>query len=418
MSCMPGGPRVSRQLASRACLLAVLLPLPLATVRAQAQSAPTQAELVAYLKDHSTSPEDYVVGKFKDHDLVLLGEMHRVKHDVLLVQSLIPRLYAAGVYTLGMEFANFADQAAIDSLTSWSRYDESVARRIVFDMWSTWGYVEYMDIFRAAWALNRTLPAGARRFRLIGLNYAPNYALLTGPIDQATDEQRRAIFYNGDGDAYMARIVLREIIRKGDKALLYTGIHHAFTHFRQPVYDYQAKRLVRLVDNRMGNYLYHRLGDRTFLIALHSPWPTIADPARYAPPMNDAMDELLSRPHERRGFDVAGSPFGRLTDSVTVYTAGHPGFTLADFCDGYIYQRPFRAYEGVTTDTLFVNADNLAGAVEGILNFESRAHYTSPADFIKVMREDADIPARFTVWGVFNGPHEKSAWGPLVARRF
>jgi hypothetical protein len=51
--------------------------------------------------------------------------MHPVKHDVLLVQFAYPAPKRGGVYTLGMELANFADRAAIDSLTSGGRYDEN-----------------------------------------------------------------------------------------------------------------------------------------------------------------------------------------------------------------------------------------------------------------------------------------------------
>jgi hypothetical protein len=73
---------------------------------------------------------------------------------------------------------------------------------------------------------------------------------------------------------------------------------------------------------------------------------------------------------------------------------------LEDFCDGYIYQKPFKDYEGVTTDPLFITETNLADAVQSIMNFEARDRFRKPEDFIRSMKQDADIPARFRIWGV------------------
>ena len=49
-------------------------------------------ELTDYLVSHFQTPEDYVVSKFKDHDLVFLGETaHGVRQNLLFLQRLIPR---------------------------------------------------------------------------------------------------------------------------------------------------------------------------------------------------------------------------------------------------------------------------------------------------------------------------------------
>jgi len=44
-----------------------------------------------------------------------------IKHDPELVQALVPLLYKAGVYDLGIEFANYSDQALIDKLINAQR---------------------------------------------------------------------------------------------------------------------------------------------------------------------------------------------------------------------------------------------------------------------------------------------------------
>jgi hypothetical protein len=359
--------------------------------------------LSAYLTEDWTTPEDYIVSKFKDHDIVFIGEMHYIKHDPLLIQAVIPKLYQAGIYNLGMEFANFSDQEKIDRLTTGRRYDQDLARQILFDMFTTWGYQEYMDIFRAAWTVNRSLAKGAPRFRVVGLNYSPNYKLLTGPIDQLTAEQRKAVFYMGDDDAVMARVILKEFIDKNQKALIYSGINHALTHYRQPIYNFENKKLIRLNNERMGNYIYRKIGSRAFLIFLHSPWPSrqSQSPVGSVSPGNGKIDSVMAQfPNQRVGFDVAGTPFGQLRDSKAFYGLGHDDFKLEDFCDGYIYQMPFKNYQGVTTDPHFITKNNFAAAVQGILNFEARKNYKKPEDLIRVMRSLADIPGRFKAWGV------------------
>jgi hypothetical protein len=117
-------------------------------------------ELNEYLDTHYMTPEEYVVSKFKDHNIVILGEQHRTRHDPILVQNLIPHLYKAGVYILGNEFARRVDQPLIDSVLNASEYDDRLAQKIAFNQFVHWGYHEYVDIFRAAWKLNAS--AGRR----------------------------------------------------------------------------------------------------------------------------------------------------------------------------------------------------------------------------------------------------------------
>jgi hypothetical protein len=69
-------------------------------------------KLAKYLKSHWKSPENYVISKFADHDIVFIGEYHRIKHDVELIHKLIPRLYKAGIYNLGIEFGCYEHRHA------------------------------------------------------------------------------------------------------------------------------------------------------------------------------------------------------------------------------------------------------------------------------------------------------------------
>ena len=81
-----------------------------------------QSKLAAWLEAEGETPERYVVGLFSDHDVVFLGEQHRVKHDVLFVQSLIEPLYDAGVRVLATEFGRREDQPLTRNWHARSRF--------------------------------------------------------------------------------------------------------------------------------------------------------------------------------------------------------------------------------------------------------------------------------------------------------
>ena len=134
-------------------------------------------QLVAFAESHHQSPADYIIGRFASHDIVFLGEFYKIRQNVQLVSSLIPRLYAAGVRTLGIEYALSDDQKEIDSLVTAPAWDETRARAIVFNWIVTWGFQEYVDIFKAAWQLNHALPRGGAAVSCPGLERAAELAV-------------------------------------------------------------------------------------------------------------------------------------------------------------------------------------------------------------------------------------------------
>ena len=249
----------------RLFLLLLLFVVPLSAQEAKDPipelSEQQKQDLVRYLKDNWKSPEEYVAGKFAEYDLVFIGEYHRIKHDAELIQNLIPWLYKAGVYHIGVEFGCHEYQDQVDSLLVADEYDEDLVRKLVFKWRTDWGYKEYMDIYRKAWELNQTLGRDAPKFRIVHLNYRPNWTLLQ---ENMTDESWKKIWYKGDPDPFMAGIITEEFLNKNVKALIYSGCHHSFTHYYQPVYDFKNKKLYRLNQKRMGNIIYHLKPDKVF----------------------------------------------------------------------------------------------------------------------------------------------------------
>jgi hypothetical protein len=350
-------------------------------------------ELREYIRTHHQKPEEYVVAQFRDRAVVFLGEHHWVRHNVMLVQRLIPLLYQVGVYTLATEFARREDQSDIDTLLSAPAYDEALARSIVLRRSPLWGYQEYVDVFKAAWTHNRSLPAGSPRFRVLGVNNSPDWSFVKEEGDR-DDGSVMTKVWHGKTEKDWADVLLKQVVDRGGKALVHCGAHHSFTKYRQP--KVRNGQFIDFGDVRMGNYVYQAIGQAAFHICLHRPWVSAkgydAAPVFPADGYIDAVMCGLEKSERRVGFDVEGSPFAELPGELSVYKFGYDLFTLGTMCDGYIYDRPFKDFEGVTPIRGFVNESNVAYA--RIQSDELSMRNATPEAFFDAMADTADVRAR------------------------
>jgi len=364
---------------------------------AQGQTATSSSDtgkLVGYVKSHGKTPEDYVISKFSSHDIVFLGEYHRIKHDVELIHKLIPRLYKAHVYNLGIEFGCYEQQDKVDRLITAETYDENLARWLIFNQDASWGYKEYEDIYRAGWTLNRSLPKRARKFRVVNLGYRPNWPARK---EEMTQEDWDKVWWQGDPDVHMANVVITEFVDKEQKALIYSGNHHAFTRYHQPIYHSENKRVLRFNTSRMGNLVYNKIGDRAFNIFLHSPWGSNTNLDVDTRPMHGVIDAVMQKLNNKAvGFDVKGTPFAGIADNQSYYSLGYANFTLYTYCDGYIFQGRLEDSEGVTVDPIFITQANLQEAIAYLPNPSFRKRVRTPEDIIAGMRRSSDMKRRFS----------------------
>jgi len=351
-------------------------------------------ELLGYLKQNYRTPEDYVLSKFKDHQIVFIGELHRVKHNPELIQRLIPRLYQAGIYNLGIEFGTYRDQSKVDKLINAPVYDEQAVRDIMFDWYIPWGFKEYMDIYRAAWEVNHKLPKEAPHFRVVNLNATMDWSFVKTAADRSNPEVMKKVWPEGESDPFMAGVILKEFGDKGQKALIYSGMHHAFTRYKEAIVDHG--KVIGFGEGRMGNLVYKKLGDRVFTICLHYPWPD-SNWQDWVYPADGVIDALLYNEPGLRpvGFDLAGTPFGELGGKGSGYEKGYQPFSLKLFADGYIYTKPISQYQGVTADEKFITTSNFNRAVEQLDDPEDRAGMTNINTMIEHIKEDAqELPHR------------------------
>lgn len=307
----------------------------------QAQES-RQNELATYLKNNWATPEDYVISKFKDHDYVLIGEYGRIKHDVELIANLIPLLYKNGIYCLATEYGVSLHQKLIDSLITAPEFNRKRADSIMFRYNSLWGYKEYIDLYEAAWKVNHSLKPGEKKFRIV------NLACLYFPCEKLH-------YMKNNLDLFMLKVFYDEIKKKKVKALIYTSSNRALTRYHTPDYDFENK-IVNGYISRFGNVLYDSLKGKIFNIYLHAGWPSAKGfDVPCVRPVNGTIDSVMKKFKDKRvGFDVANSPFRKLSSADSYYALGHPGFTLGDYCDGYIYQDAFKNYEPITMEKNFI----------------------------------------------------------------
>jgi hypothetical protein len=350
-------------------------------------------ELVDYLRSNWAAPEDYIIGKFRDYDLVFVGEAHHIKHDVELIHNLIPLLHQNGVYNLGIEFGCYEYQDKVDSLITAESYDEDLARWLLFKWGSFWPYKEYMDLYKKAWELNRSLPDDLPKFRIVNLDYRARWDLVT---ENMPARRLRKVFHKGERDVHMARVILEEIVGKNQKALIYAGQQHAATHFYHPVYDFKKQKFLHFNKDVMGHLVYRRMPDRVFNICLHYPWQSFKSHTDFNYPVGGAIDTIMEEFADKRvGFDVTGTPIGDLRDDLTLYSAGRKNFKLGDFCDGYVFQKHIGDYEGCEVDFSFVTEENFKEAVDYLSNPRLKKIFKSPQQFLVYMRLKANPERRF-----------------------
>ncbi len=339
-------------------LFLLLLTVTLFYARGQGYS---DKALLSYLEEEGATPSGYVIEQFRVHDVVLLGEIHRVKQNLGFVQELIPALYANGIYTIGMEFGAEEDQQRLDSLLSAPAYSEEVAQEIMFNYNVAWAYQEYIDVYKAAWEFNRTLGAGERPFRILNLSYRYNWEDFDPP---RTPEKLKRVFHKGTADQFRTKLIEKEILQKGEKLLALLGVYHAFTRYALPELRYNSDDFCTYDDQWLGNRLYRKYPGKVCNILLHQAFYNLpGESPNLLSPANGRLEKLMAMNNNQPlGFDLLNSPMGKLRDN-SYFSMCYDDFNLEMLFDGYIFLAPLSELKGCSVIDGFVNEDNIDEAI-------------------------------------------------------
>lgn len=322
---------------------------------------PIRTDAIAAEIANAAAPSDYITARFARADVVLLGEDHAIQQHLAFVAGLIPDLHAAGVRNLVVEFGAAEDQAELDALITAPEYDEAAASRLMFHYNTMWSWKEYRQLYRAAWAFNRSLAPGAPPFRIVNMSYVYDWRGYTGT---ATPRDLKRVFGRGAVDAFRAEVITREVLDRGEKALVLTGTLHAFTRFGLPRTQSDSDGFCLRTYNALGNRLLRDHGARIANVMFHQSLPARPGAAQaFVQPGGGAIEQLMRANGNRPvGFDLRGAAAGTILESG-YYALCDDALSLADLFDGYVFLAPFATLNPATPDPAFLHHGNIAEAI-------------------------------------------------------
>jgi hypothetical protein len=320
------------------------------------------SELKDYLLNEGKAPLDYVLDKFENHEIVLLGEMHYIRQQVEMYHRLIPLLPEHGINLFATEFGRREDQALIDELLGKEQFDFPLAKLITLRQEAFWGYQEYLDVYRLIWEQNRKNPPD-RQIRCIGLNDPYNWKLYNKICREQkrepNAEERKLIWKDCDEKNWL-RALNKYHVPGVTKVLGIMGSHHAFTRYREPDFTEEGGRKVFAGFNkvRFGNHVHEEYGDAVCNICFYDPWDSLESDAPPKAPGGGIIEDIISPHFSELAFDLKDSPVGELADD-SFYSLGYEDFRLRDISDGMIYTCKLTEFKNLTPIPDFIDADNL-----------------------------------------------------------
>jgi hypothetical protein len=329
-------------------------------------------------------PVEYVAAMFDRHEIVFVGHDLPSRRTGLFIQELIPSVRAAGVQLLGIEWACVDDQSLLDELVNAPQFDEGIARSALF----RWGlrhhfaYVEYLDILRSVWGVNRTRDPGSPILRVVALDYDIDIDAVTDSADLLSPYAWEHLRPRGPASRHMAEVLLREFVDKGQKALVLTRTVHALTRLRRRPHSINDQIDREIVDGRVvgcGNHVYSAIADQAATVLIHQPFTAGGEHGFFTLPADGYLDAAFAhpnKPHFPIAFDVSSGPIGRLSCSTSA-----DGGDISQFAHGWVFLETASDLEGPTPLQGLIDDGNLAEARRWSLDPHLRSTGATITDF-------------------------------------
>ncbi|HCB37130.1 MAG TPA: hypothetical protein DEP66_02690 [Acidimicrobiaceae bacterium] len=386
-------------------------------------------------------PVEYVCRLFDRHQVVFLGHHTPTRQTGLFLQRLVRELPAVGVNDVALEYFCRDDQHLLDATVGAGAgagspsdagagagnpallgFDETPAREAMLRWGLRHGFAfrEYLDIVRAAWAVNRdaavaaaaaaasasaasssssvpavpaVLPGPApAAMRLLALDYDLDFDAVTDTADLRSRHPWHHLRHRGTAARHMCDVLQAEILDTGRKALVLTRTAHALTRFRRRPHrlwdafdtEFDGGRVVGA-----GNHVYAAVADRAATVLLHQPLPadgTLCDYALAADGVVDAVFAMVDGPPAPLGFDVDVGPAAGLRCSGSL-----DGGTLGDLARGWVYLESDQQTEGPTPLRGAVPEGAVVRASRFALDGALRRPDVTAADFDAVFSAAASV---------------------------
>ncbi len=328
---------------------------------------------IKWIDTHAQSPEDYVIQIASTHQITLFGEQHENGDNLLFFNKIIAPLYfKSGVRVIAMEVIPASMNKKADSLVNGKIYDTTLAMEIARSQcWKIWGYKDYWDVMVSVWKLNQSLPAGAQRMRLIGIDnewLLPNISLI-GLSDSKGKtpfwEKFRAVSALKDlpslayRDEIMARNIEKEIIDKNQKAVVLIGFNHTLINYTNAV---RKDKKIMAVKPRFGVLLTQKYPRKFFQIELYQPLDYNEENKICENSIDNFLDTIMQkRNNQPVGFTIASSPFENIRDSCGFMFSKFPSVNYGDITQGLIFLKPLNKstrctwMKGYISNEMFMN---------------------------------------------------------------
>ena len=329
-------------------------------------------------------PVNYISNLFSSHEIVFVGHNLPSRKTGLFLQQLIPAVNKAGVYLLGIEWACMDDQSLLDELVNADQFDEGIARSALF----RWGlryhfaFVEYLDILRAVWAVNRTQASGSAPFRIVALDYDIDIEAVTDNADLLSPYAWEHLRPRGPASKHMADVLLTEFVRHGHKALVLTKTGNALTRMRRRPHPTMDQIDTQIVDGKVvgcGNYVYSAIADRAATVLLHQPLTADGEHGLFTLPADGYLDAAFARtnnPHFPVAFDVSSGSIGRLPCATSIDNGD-----ISQLSNGWIFLERPKDVRGPTPLRGLVDETNIAEARKWSLDPMLRQPNSTIRDF-------------------------------------
>ena len=337
-------------------------------------------------------PVNYISNLFSSHEIVFVGHNLPSRKTGLFLQQLIPAVNKAGVYLLGIEWACMDDQSLLDELVNADQFDEGIARSALF----RWGlryhfaFVEYLDILRAVWAINRTQASGSAPFRIVALDYDIDIEAVTDNADLLSPYAWEHLRPRGPASKHMADVLLTEFVRHGHKALVLTKTGNALTRMRRRPHPTMDQIDTQIVDGKVvgcGNYVYSAIADRAATVLLHQPLTADGEHGLFTLPADGYLDAAFAHtnnPHFPVAFDVSSGSIGRLPCATSIDNGD-----ISQLCNGWIFLERPKDVRGPTPLRGLVDETNIAEARKWSLDPMLRQPNSTIRDFDSAIQNAA-----------------------------
>ncbi len=318
-------------------------------------SAVKDTSFVNWLDTNAQTPESYAIEAAAKHPVTLFGEMHEDANNLNFFNEIIPALYhKSGVRVIAMEVIPESMDKKVGLLVNQKKYDTALAMQIARSQcWRMWGFKEYWDVLRTVWELNQSLPHGAEKMKLIGIDAdweMPDLALLGTSQDSkgktAFWEKFRAfsavkdLVVSASRDKIMAENIAKEILDTHKKAVVWIGFNHTLLRCTRCL---RVNNKIQVLSPRFGVLLSQKYPNTFYQLELYQKLDINEKNTVCNPSIDGFMDSVMQKRNNKpAGFNIAGSPFERLRDDCSMFFQLSPSMCYGDIADGVIFLKPFK----------------------------------------------------------------------------